>query len=300
MTLHQLKIFSTVAKLGSFTQAAENLHVRQPSVSLLIQGLQRELGVKLFERLGNQHCLTNAGEELLHRAEKILAEVEGIKEGMDEIKGLKKGKIRVGGVPIAMASFLLLMIQKFKKEHPDIEVVLKTQGNDGLEKELLEGGLDFAMLSWPPRSQLLLAEPYYEEEFVVIAPPKHPLVKRRNVSLEHIAKERFIAPGKGTPVRKQLEETFAKKAISFTPAIEINTQFGIRDAIRNAVASRLGIGFIAKCHVAGDIKAGRVKMLRVPELNLKRTIYIAIHQNRQASPLAQAFRDFLKRSQERR
>ena len=83
MTLYQLKVFLTAAKLGSFTLAAESLRVRQPSVSLIIQGLQLELDVKLFERLGNKIRLTNAGEELLKEAESVVTRADGIKERME-------------------------------------------------------------------------------------------------------------------------------------------------------------------------------------------------------------------------
>lgn len=289
-----------VAKLKSFTLAGENLRLRQPSVSLLIQGLQRELEVKLFERLGNKVHLTTAGEALLHDVEAILSRVEGIKERMDEIKGLKKGRVSIGGGPIPAASFLPLTVQRFKKKYPGIEVALKVQSSDRMEKELLEGELDLALLSWFPGSPVLHAEPYREEEVVVIAPPKHPLTKKRSVSLELLSKEPLIAPEKGIRTREMIEQIFARKAVPFAPLIEIGTEFGVRDAVRAAVASGLGIGFIAKCHVMGDIKAGHLSVLKVPEFNLKRTIYIVTHRNRLTSSLVKAFRDFLKSEKDQR
>ena len=238
-----------------------------------------------------------AGERLLQDAEEIIAKVDGIKERMDEIKGLKKGKIRVGGSPIAAASFLPLTVQTFKKENPGVEVVLKIQRTDDLEKGLLEGQLDLALISWAPRSPTLLSE-HREEEIVVIAPPDHPLTRKRSVSLELLSKEALIALERGIPTREMVEQRFVQKAIPFAPSIEIGAEFGVRDTIRNAVASGLGIGFIAKCHVIGDIKAGRLKVLKMPELNLKRTIYIVMHKNRQTSTLVQRFRDFLKHEKE--
>jgi DNA-binding transcriptional LysR family regulator len=300
MTLHQLQVFAALAKIGSFTKVAESLHVRQPSVSLLIKALEREYQVKLFEKLGNKVRLSLAGEKLLQRSEEILAKVESVKEEIDEIKGLKKGRLRIGGSALAAASFLPVVIEKFKKGHQGIEVILKIQRTENLEKELLEGELDIAIAGWPPRSPLLLAEPYLEEEIVAIAPPRHPLTKKRFVSLKTLAQEPLIAPERGIRTRELLEQRFAQKAIPFVPLIEINAQTGARDTIRSAVAGGLGIGFVAKCHATGDIKAGRVKVLKVPELNLKRTMYIVIHKNRQASPLAQDFRGFLRRSKEQR
>jgi DNA-binding transcriptional LysR family regulator len=299
MTLRQLRIFATVAKLGSFTQAAESLRVRQPSVTLLIQGLEREFGVKLFEKLGNRIRLTGAGEKLLQSAEDVLGELESLKNQMDEIKGLERGRIRIGGSALAAASFLPVAIQKFKKEHPGIEVILKIQRTDDLEEGLLDGELDIAIVSWVLRSTLLVGEPYREEEIVAIAPPKHPLARKRSVSLETLAREPLIAPGKGIRARELLEQKFAQEGIPFVPGIEIAAPFAVRDTIRNAVASGLGIGFVAKCHVLGDIKAGRVRLLKVPKPGWTRILYIAMHKNRQNSSLVRAFRDFLKHDRAR-
>ena len=295
MTFHQLKVFVTVAKLRNFTLAAQTLHVRQPSVSILMQGLQRELEVRLFERLGTKVHLTRAGEELVHRAERILAEVEGIKEGMEEIKGLKKGKLTVGGSAIAAASFLPVAVQTFKKNHPGVDVTLTVQRSENLHKKLLDGDLDLALLARVPHSPLLLGEPYRDEEVVVIAPPNHPLAKKRSVSLENLSKESLIAYEKGNSIRDMVDRRFAKTGLLIKYALEINLQLGSRDAIRGAVANGLGISFLSKSYVLSDIKARRLKILRVPELQLKRTIYITIHKNRQSSSHVQAFIDILLR-----
>ncbi len=295
MTLHQLKVFAAVAKLRSFTEAAETLRVSQPSVTLAVQGLGRELEVKLFEKLGNKTRLTVAGEKLLQRAEEICTKVEGIKEEMDEIKGLKKGKIRVGGSSLAAASFLPGVIQKFQKECPGIEVTLKIQKSDGLERGLLEGELDVAILGCAPCSPLIVGNPYREEKIVVIAPPNHPLTRKRSVPLELIAKEPLIIQEKSALMRNIVEQEFAEKGFLFNVRLEVSAQFGARDTIRNGVARGLGIGFISHCHVTGDIKAGRLKILRVSGLKLKRTTYVAVHKNRQISPHVQTFIDFFKR-----
>jgi len=114
MTLHQLKVFAKVAELQSFTEAAKALRLTQPSVSSLVQGLARELRYKLFERHGLRIALTPEGKVLLRRAQEALAIIEDTKDEIDEIHGLKKGKIVVGGSPIPVASFLLKNVQDFK------------------------------------------------------------------------------------------------------------------------------------------------------------------------------------------
>jgi DNA-binding transcriptional LysR family regulator len=299
MTLHQLKVFATVAKLGNFTQAAEELHIRQPSISLLIKGLEHELEIKLFEKLGNKVRLTVAGERLLQSAEDVSAKLEGLKEEMDEIKGLKRGEIKVGGTTTAAVSFLPTAIQKFKKQCPDVAVSLKIQRSKVLEKDLLDGELDLAILGRAPHSPLLVSQPYHEEEIVVIVPPKHPLAKKHSAPFELIAREPFITNEKGTPVRDMVERAFAERGLPFRVFLEVNVQSGGRDAIKSAVASGLGISVIFKCHVITDLKAGRLKVLKVPELDLKRILYIAVHRNKQNALPVQVFIRFLKANKRR-
>lgn len=298
MTLYQLKVFVLVAKLKGVTLAAEELEVRQPSVTLLMQGLQKELGVKLYEKLGHKLHLTGAGEEFLRCAEEILCKVDGIKEAMEEISGLKKGRISVGSAGIG-SMLLLPAVQEFKRRHPGIDVSLTIQGTQILHRKLLDGELDVAILGRPPQSPLILGEPYHEEKIVVIAPPKHPLTKKRSVPLKLLAEQSLISYEKGSLVADMIERRFAEAGLPFKPQLELNLQLGTRDAVKSAVASGLGISFLSQCHVLSEVKAGRVKILHVPELNLKRTIYIAVHKNRQSSSLIQTFIDFLKHYKQR-
>jgi len=299
MTLHQFKLFVAVAKFRSFSLAGEELRLHQPSVSIAVRGLERHLEVKLFETLGRKVCLTRAGEELLRIAEEVLPKVGGIKEKLAELMGLKKGRIRIGGSAIAAASILPGAVQKFKKGHPGVEVVFKVQRSDSLEQKLLEGDLDVAVLGRPPRSPHLVGESYREEEILVIAGRNHRLAKKRYVPLGLLAKEPLISQEKGTLIRDMVERRFAENGLPFTPVLEVDVHDGGgREAIRSGVAGGLGISFISSCHIVGDVQAGRLKVLHVPELQLKRTMYIAMHKNKLGCPLGQAFTHVLRSCKE--
>ena len=296
MTLHQLKVFMTVAKIKSFTQAAEKLGVRQPSVSLVIKDLEQDLQVRLFEQLGHKINLTAAGELLVQDAQDILAKAEGLKERMDELKGLKKGRLSIGGAPSAAASFLPFAVDSFKKQFSWAETTLKIDRSAALEKSLLDGELDVAIMGRAPRSPLLISELHHHDDIVAIAAPTHPLAKKSSVPLMRIVGEPIIADEKGSFVRELLDERFARLGVPFTPHMELSPQVGARDALKNAVAGGLGIGFITKCHVTTDVQAGRLKILKVPDLKLKRSNYIVVHKSRQRSPMVQAFIKLLRRS----
>jgi DNA-binding transcriptional LysR family regulator len=294
MTLYQLKVFATVARLKNFSRAAEILHVRQPSVSLVIQGFQRELGVKLFERLGKNMHLTRAGDEVFSRAEEILARADEIKEAIDGIKRLKKGSLSLGGSATAGATFLPGAVQAFKQAHPGVDVTLTIQRSESLEKDLLEGKLDLAILGIPPRSDAIAVEAYRHDAIVLVASPDHPLAKKRSVSLEHVAGEPFIMHEKGTFIRDRVEERFAEKGFPLTVALEVNAHFGARETIKKAVASGLGLGCLSRAFVASEIQAGQLERLKVPEIEFKRIIYIAVHKNRKNSPFVHPFINFLR------
>lgn len=296
MTLHQLKVFITVAKIKSFTQAAERLGVRQPSVSLVIKDLEQDLQVRLFEKLGHKINLTAAGELLLQDAEDILAKAEGLKERMDELKGLKKGRFAVGASPVPAASFFPFVAEQFKREFAWVETTLRIDTSVSLEKSLLDGELDAALLGRPAKSPLIIGELCHQEDIVAIAAPKHPAANKGALSLMRIAREQIITEEKGGGlIRELLEERFAKLGIPFTPHMELSARIGSRDIIRCAVAGGLGIGFVTKCHVLSDVEAGHLKILKVPDLKLKRNNYIAVHKSRQKAPLVQAFLKLLKK-----
>jgi DNA-binding transcriptional LysR family regulator len=300
MTLHQLRVFTTVAEFKSFTKAAEKLEVRQPSVTLLVRSLQQELGAKLFERLGNNVHLTRAGEELFNRVQEILAKVDILKDALDEIQGLKKGKLSVGGSAMAGASFLPAAIQAFQNQHSGVDVFLRIEPSKVLEQMLLKGEIDIGILGQSSQSPHLLSRPFREDKVIVIAPPNHPLTKKRSVPLEVLAKERFVVGKKGeSPIRDGVEAIFAEKGLTLVPTLEVTSSFGSRDIVRTAIADGLGIGFTYMCQAGWEIKSGRLKVLRVPELNLTRTQHIVVHKSRQGSPMVRAFNTFLKNYKER-
>lgn len=202
--------------------------------------MEREYGIKLFEKLGNKIHVTVAGERLLQHAEEILAKVEDIKEEIDEIKGVKKGKMSIGGSAIPAASFLPMAVQEFKNKYPGVEIDLRIQSSSALEKDLLEGEIDVGILGRSPNSSLLTGELYCEEPVVAIVSPKHPLAKKRYVPFKLLAKEPLIIQGEGAPIRPMIERRFAEEGLPLVIALEPAVEFGARDAIKSAVASGAG------------------------------------------------------------
>lgn len=295
MTLHQLRVFSKVAELQSFTEAAKIFGLTQPSVSSLIQELVDELKYELFERRGMKTSLTPEGAVLARRAQEALAIIDGTHDEIADLHGLKKGRLAVGGSALAATLFLPVAVQRFKKEHAGVEIALLVDRSEALQQKLLDGEIDVAVLGRAPRSRQLAGTVLREEEIGVIAAPGHPLAREKIVTLEALSKQPLIAYRRSTTIRDMVEQRFAEEDLPFVPFLEVNFQWSSRDAIKSVVANGLGVGFTTKSYATSDVKAGRLKLLKVPQLKLKRTMYIATHKNRSDSRLLQEFCRFLTR-----
>lgn len=293
MTLYQLEVFAKVARLESFTKAARELRVGQPSVSALMIQLQKELGVKLFEKLGTASRLTAAGKNFLRKAQAALALTQEIKDEAAQVKTLKKGRLVVGGSGFAVTTLLPGALQAFKKAYPSIDVTLVVQSGNVLEDKLLAGEIDVAFLTDRPKSPSLAAAPYHEDTIVAVAAPDHPLARRRRVSLRVLAREPIIADGRKSYTREMVEALFHRNGLHFTPAIEMSVLSATRDAIKRAVANGMGIAFLSRHNVELDVEAGRLRVLQIPKLQLRRVMYLAFHKARR-NPSASLFAQFVR------
>jgi len=219
MELHQLRYFVTVARDGTFTKAAERLYITQPSLSEQIRKLETELGSPLFQRLGRRLALTSAGESFLPHAEKVMSEIEEARARVQEVCGLRRGRLSIGVLPSAAARLLPGLLAEFRRRHPGVEVSLH-EGNDSAEFEQMvhDGQLDLAIVRLPVRRRTdLEVEFLIREPAVMVAPPGHRLADRRTVALAELAKEPFVTMKPGHGLREFLQQ-FCRQA-GFDPRI---------------------------------------------------------------------------------
>ena len=193
MELHQLRYFVAVAETGSFTRAAERDGITQPTLSeqiLRLESKKNGLGRRLFDRLGRKVVLTDAGHELLGRAQSILAAVgEAERAVRDSGEG---GRLRVGAIPTVAPFLLPMAVTRFRKEHPAVQLQLKEDLTERLLADLLAGELDVALMALPIRDDRLHVEKLFTEPLVMALPPKHRLAKKAEVKLADVVDEPFI------------------------------------------------------------------------------------------------------------
>ncbi|HEX9532502.1 MAG TPA: LysR substrate-binding domain-containing protein [bacterium] len=175
MNLHQLRIFVTVAKRGSFSRAAEELHISQPSASIQVADLERALGVDLFEQVGRQIHLTEAGRVLEDYARRILALTEEARTAVSETAGLRRGHLAVGASPTPGTYLLPRIIAGFQERYPQVSISLHIAASTEVGERLMRHELDLGVVGGKMHTPGLQTEPFLDDEIVLVAAPTHPL-----------------------------------------------------------------------------------------------------------------------------
>lgn len=210
MELHQLAYFVAVAEEGSFTRAAERMHVAQPGVSAQIRRLERELGQPLLDRSGRTVRLTDVGAAALPHARAALAAVAGVREAVDELAGLVRGRVAIGTVTSPGPVGLPDLLARFHERYPAVEITLAEANSDTMLAALREGRLDVAIIGLagdpPPdiATQVLIDEP-----FLAVTAPNGPLSDRAEVALADLAGPPLMSLPNGTGLRTALDAAFA-------------------------------------------------------------------------------------------
>ncbi|MBS0002655.1 MAG: LysR family transcriptional regulator [Thioalkalivibrio sp.] len=287
VTLRQLQVFEAVARLGSFSRAAEEIHVTQPAVSKQIRQLQEEVGMPLLEQVGRQVCLTDAGRELLATCSDWLDTWNRFEQSIADLKGLKQGRLRIAVVTTAKY-FMPRVLGPFCTEYPGIDVTLEVINRNRLLERLGHNEDDLYVMGVPPDGWEIESQPLMENNLVVIAPRAHRLAGRRRIPFAQLADEIFIAREEGSGTRMTVERVFAENGVHFRVRMEL----GSNEAIKQAVAGGLGLGVLSQ-NTLGDLAVEGLAVLDVTGFPVRRSWYVVWPRGKQLSVVAETFVDFL-------
>ncbi len=271
MNLDQLRSFVTVAQLGHFTRAAEQLHLAQPSLSRQIASLESDLGAELFRRARGGSTLTSAGESLLPLARRMLSDAEAVRRELAELAGLQRGRVRLGATPTLCISLVAEVLGVFHDAHPDIELHVSEKGSLRLLDELAAGELDLAVVTTtdPTAADRFEVTPLLVEEVVLISTAASPPVTNRGtIGLRDVAALPQILFSSTYDLRSATDAAF--RALSLTPNVVL--EGAEMDAVLRFVERGLGVA-IVPAMVLVDRPGLRAVRLEGPELN--RTISLA-------------------------
>ncbi len=294
MTFHQLRIFERVAKLSSYTHAAAELRLTQPAVSAQVRELERAFGLPLFERLGRQIMLTEAGRELESYARRIFDLVEELETVMGDLQDLKRGRVTLATVSTAGAYVVPPLLGAFRAQHPGIVISLEVTNRATVLRRLAQNEVDLAIMGRPPQGIPHVAQPFLADELVAIVAADSPLTRLGRVSVERLAQEPFVMREAGSGTRLAAEEFFDARGMRPQVALELSTP----SAVKAAVAAGLGVTVLSRHAITADLALGRVRILDVQGFPLRRQWYMLHRREKRLSRAARAFMDFLRASAE--
>jgi DNA-binding transcriptional LysR family regulator len=285
MELRQLRYLAALAEERSFTRAAAREHVAQPALSQQIRRLEDELGLVLAQRTTRSVSITDAGELLVARARRILAEIDAAHVELDALRGVRTGHVSVGAMHTMGPIDVSLVLAIFHERHPEVELTVREQSSEELAEMLRDDEVDLAFLSVTERieSRGLELHQLVEEELVAIVPPAHRLASRSDIRMAELAGDEFISYREGSRLRELL--VGAGRHAGYEPTVKLESNESRR--IRRLVGRGMGVAILPRSDIVGPGAEVAVATLREPALT--RDITLASRAGRRHPPAARAF-----------
>jgi LysR family transcriptional regulator, transcription activator of glutamate synthase operon len=281
MELRALRYLDAVARHRSFTRAALDLHVAQSALSQQVGRLERELGVELLRRTTRRVEVTEAGELVLARARRALAEVDGVRADLDALQGLVRGTLRLGGVPPVGPVHPAALIAEFSRAHPGVAITVREDVAFALLDQLRGGGLDLVLaLTDADTLDGLEGVRLLDEELVLVASPDNPLAQTARVHVERLAGEALVSYGTGSALREVL--------LALVPGGRVVAEANELDTVRELTARGLGVTLMPRSVVSAHRDRLAIRPLSPPHALPVSLVWRA---SERPTPAAQAYRE---------
>ncbi|MBN2866962.1 MAG: LysR family transcriptional regulator [Thiotrichales bacterium] len=288
-TLRQLQVFECIGRKQSFTKAAEELHLTQPTVSMQVKKLSEVLDVKLFEQVGRQVYLTESGSYLYESAKKILAELSNTEEQINRVKGLAGGSVKFSVISTSQY-FVPRIIQGFMESYPNVSVYMQVGNRENLVQRIIENKDDFYILGQPPEGLNVESFQLAENPLAFVVNSKHPLAKKKKLTLEDVKYEPFLMREKGSGIRTHIENVFAEE--DFVPNVKM--VMGGNESIRLGLLQNLGISVASLPTLVEDIENGNLTVLDVEGFPIMRHWYLVYPKGKTFSIATEKLVELLK------
>ncbi len=251
----RLLVFSTVARVASFTRAAEELNMTQPAVTHQIRQLEEELNTRLFDRTSNRISLTPAGEVVRDHAATILARYVELKEAVKALTGDASGLVTLGASTTVAEYMLPELLMDFRQRFPDVQIRLRVANTDAIVAMVADNAIDLGVVEGGVTNQLLQVEHCRSDELVVLLPLGHPLTHQRSIAPHALLDHPFILREEGSGTRSVIAAWLADKNLHEQ---QLNRPFelGSTEAIKGAVQAGMGISVVSKATVKKELALG--------------------------------------------
>lgn len=288
LTLRQLKVFESVARHLSYTQAAHELHLTQPAVSMQVKQLEESVGLPLFEQMGKKIYLTEAGQEMKHYSREISRQLVELDEVIEGLKGVERGHLSIS-VASTANYFGTRLLAAFTQKYPGTSFSLDVTNRETLLRQLENNEKDLVIMGRPPEDMGLTVESFMDNPLVVIAPPGHPLAKEKSIPLSRLQEETFVVREAGSGTFIAMERFFNSHGVRLNTGMEMTSN----EAIKQSVEAGLGLGIVSIHTLELELEAKRLVVLDIDDLPILRHWYVVHRQGKRLSPVASVFKDFV-------
>ena len=293
-----LETFCRVADLKSFSKAADDLFLTQPTISGHILSLEQSLSLRLFDRTSREVRLTKAGGVFLKYASKILSFRKDLLNALSEFSQGVRGELSLGASTIPGEYLLPKLLGDFRKEHPHFIISLKIADTKEIIQYVFQDNVEFGIIGAKLNHPSLHYEKYEEDEIIVVAPPDHPLTRKKRVNVEELSKVPWIIREEGSGTQMSVEKALRRKGKSLKQ-FHVVMEMGSTSSVKEGVKAKLGLAFLSKRAAEEEMGQGVLSRIDVEGIELiSRQIYIVTHRGRTFSPIGMEFLRFLKRKKE--
>ena len=291
LDLPKLRIFMAVARAGSFTRAADELVLRQPTVSQQVQVLERALRVRLFDRLGRSVRLTPAGTALLGYAERLLSLAEEAESATREAAGLAARTLRLGAGNTLATYILPDMLARLRWEHPDIVVQITVGNTDQLLDAVVDTRVELALVGSPVADARLSIHPFMVDELVAIVPPDPPWLDHHALDLRELCEQTVFMREPGSALQATLETLLRERGIEPRHTVTL----GNLEAIKRSVEAGLGVAIVPELAVRREAQAGMLRALSLRDVRDERTFNYVYRRDHALTAAARVFAELLEK-----
>ena len=289
LTLRQLKVFETVARLSGFNRAASELHLAQPTISMQVKQLSDSIGMPLIEQLGKKIYVTEAGAAVQTAAREVFESLERLQMRVAQLQGLQQGRLKVSVVTTAKY-FIPRLLGPFTRHYPGIDIAMDVGNRSEILNRLSRNEDDLYIMGMPPAGMDIQRHPFVENPIVAVAPRKHALAGKRRVSLARLAEEPFLLRESGSGTRMATERFLKEHGVR----LNVRMELGSNEAIKQAVEGGLGLALLSLHAVKAELKRRELVLLDVEHLPIRRSWYIVHRAGKELSIVAHTFFDYLK------
>ncbi|MBX5452368.1 MAG: LysR family transcriptional regulator [Acidobacteriia bacterium] len=290
MTLEQLRIFVAVAEREHVTRAAEALHLTQSAVSAAIQALERRHDTRLFDRVGRNVVLTEAGRVFLAEARAVLARAEAAELALAELAGLKRGRLLVQASQTIAAYWLPQHLVRFRQSWPGVELRVRVGNTAAVARAVAAGEVELGFVEGSVDDTLLRTIPLTSDRLLLVAAPSHPWAGRESLGVQELAEAAWVMREPGSGTRSELEEALQKAGLA-PAALTVVLELPANEAVRRAVELGAGVAALSEHVLADSLASGR--LVRLPYALPARAYSVVRHRERRLSRAAQALLDLI-------